>query len=105
MNRPQRRKLKKVGIIVNSANKIIGEDEYLNEGQRVRLNVEMIMSRPEYDRLNEKYKDFIQDHKDDTFTVEYDPKYLPNPRVVCFAEDMSDPKWLWWDGDLKIIED
>lgn len=73
------------------------------EGQTVKLNYESITTNINYPRLTDKYKRWIEDHKDDIFTVEYDEKYKTNPSLVCLVEDDTEPKWLQWVGDLIII--
>lgn len=75
----------------------------LIEGQKVKLNLDNIKSHPDYERLSLKYKSWAESHKDNIFTVEYDKH--PKNNIVCLAEDESDPKWLFWTGDLMIIEE
>ena len=65
----------------------------MEEGQKVKLNYEKITQHPNYQRKVDAYKKFVEMHKDQVLTVEYDPRHNNNPSIVCFAEDASDPKW------------
>lgn len=69
-------------------------------GDKVKLNYKRIKRAPNYKRKRTDWKMFVGRHRDDMFTVEYDPKYGPSPSVVCFTEDKHDPKWLWAMSDL-----
>ncbi|WP_206459318.1 hypothetical protein [Anaerovorax sp. IOR16] len=113
MNRQERRKyireLRKFGISGKQIEDILflkeaSENVCLQEGQKVKLNLEKIKSNVNYENMSDKYKKFIELHKDDIFTVEYDKNHMNNPVVVCFKEDTTDPKWLFWDGDLEVIK-
>lgn len=75
----------------------------LPEGCKVKLDIEVLKGGIDYDRKTEKWKQWIADHQDDTFTVEYDPKFGEQPKVVTLKEDTSDPKWLWFIGDLDVL--
>lgn len=68
-------------------------------GDKVRLDIEKIMNDQEYKRKLQSYRTFCEMNADRVFTVEYIDGM--NPSVVCFAEDESNPKWLFWTGDLK----
>ena len=80
--------------MVNAANEYSGED-YLSEGTKVKLNYKWITENPAYSHAQQPYKDFIEKHKDDVFTVEYDDKYRDKPYLVCLKEDDTPIKWLW----------
>ena len=47
----------------------------LPDGTKVKLNVNAIRSNRNYSRMTDQYKAFIEEHKDDMFTVEYDAKF------------------------------
>lgn len=72
----------------------------LTEGTKVKLDVEKILSKKQVRHLSQKYIDFVNAHKDDVFTVLYTDKFGDNPDIVMLEEDPSDPKWLWWTGEL-----
>lgn len=74
------------------------------EGTKVNLDLEQIKSQPDYERHPEKYKNWVEANEDNVFTVEYDEGKKVNPVTVCLKEDESQPKWLFWIGDLKVVE-
>ena len=74
----------------------------LNEGDKVKLDIEKIKSHPDWGKMQKSYKQFVEGNNNVIFTVKYDDKY-PNHSIVCLNEDATDPQWLWWEGDLKKI--
>lgn len=77
-------------------------------GDKCKLNIERITNRKEWANLNPKYKQFVLDNKNTVFTVQadnYKPKSDGFVAIVAFAEDTTDPKWLWSVDDLIKIED
>jgi hypothetical protein len=74
------------------------------EGTKVKLNVKQITSHPDWERLQDSYKQFVQDNADAEFTVEYDERHKDNPVLVCLKEDTTPAKWLWWVGDLEVTK-
>lgn len=72
-------------------------------GTQVKLNLSTIQKDPNYQRKSDKWKEWIEEHKEEIFTVEYDPKFGEQPKVVTLKEDTSDPKWLWFIGDLDVL--
>ena len=114
MNRNDKRKfekeLKAKGYKHNEIEKMIlikeimDNKKYLQEGQKVKLNLDKIKSHPDYNKLTEKYKIWVEDHKDDIFTVTYDKKYQINPVLVCLEEDENIPRWLFYEGELTVIK-
>lgn len=72
-------------------------------GTQVKLNLSTIQKDPNYQRKSDKWKAWIEQHKEEIFTVEYDPKFGDQPKVVTLKEDTSDPKWLWFIGDLDVL--
>ena len=118
MNREQKRKSIKLlttkGYTTKQAEtilmlKMIEETrKFLNEGDKVRLNISQIKSRPEWrsniDQNKFRYQEWVFAHQDDILTVEYDKNHQNSPSIVCFAEDKTDPKWLFWEGDLDVVE-
>ncbi len=66
-------------------------DEPIPEGTEVKLNYDVITKRPTYPRLSQKYKDFIEAHKDEVLhTTDENAK----KGYVCLVED-PDKLWLW----------
>lgn len=78
----------------------------VQEGDKVRIDAEAIYADVNSKYLRQDRKEFVEVHKDDVFTVEYDPRYKKPPiSLVCLKEDEHDPKWLWHVTDLKKVED
>lgn len=96
------------GISVTQANKMLKDAtvstvyETLTEGSKVRINYERIMSNK--DAMSTRYLEFVENHKDQIMTVEYDPRHTENPTVFCLEEDEGDVKWLFDVSDLILVE-
>lgn len=116
MNREQKRnltnKLKAKGFKKSYIDAFIKLKELkalpiIPEGTQVKLNYNKIISGVDYntnvDFNKEKYHNFVETNKDKIFTVEYDEKYKNKPNLVCLKEDETVPKWLWFIGDLEVI--
>ena len=121
MNREQRRTMKKGLKKLNKKLKLglseeqivnyikFKEDQMnsanLNEGDKVKLNYEEIVSRIDYAKKVETYRNFIETNKDTIFTVKYDEKYRNNPWLVCLEEDTTEPRWLFTTSDLILYKE
>ena len=68
----------------------------LAEGTKVKLDVDKILSTKQRRHLSQKYIDFV-------FTVEYESRFGDEPSIVLLKEDDTDPKWLWWAGELIAV--
>lgn len=79
--------------------------ECLLEGDKIKLNVAKIKSHPSWEGYQKEYKDFVENSDDAIFTVEYDEKRKDKPNMVCLKEDTSRQKWLFWDGDLFVLDE
>lgn len=111
MNRKARRdfvkKARKKGISKNTAEAYIAIKEagldklslpkQFNEGDRVKLDVEKITSRKDYERLNPKYREFVESNRDTVFTA-----HLERDTLISFVEQ---PEWLFWSGILIKVEE
>ena len=114
MNREQRRKLNllpKDSIILtdlinmSKVKKALDDWKPIAEGTKVKLNIKKIKSDVNYPRLTNTYKTWVNENKDKVFTVEYDAKHKENPHLLCFKENVEPIKWLFWEGDLIVLED
>lgn len=114
MNREEKRKLRKAAQEKGISKEVVesfismGTPLYpkkLQEGDQVKLNLKRIKSGRDYNRMQPKYRKFVDDNKDVIFTVEFDPAYGDNPCVVCLKEDPSEIKWAWWEGDLEVVNE
>lgn len=111
MNRKARRdfvkKARKKGISKNTAEAYIAIKEagldklslpkQFNEDDRVKLDVEKITSRKDYERLNPKYREFVESNRDTVFTA-----HLERDTLISFVEQ---PEWLFWSGILIKVEE
>lgn len=97
MNRRKRRKMK---YLIED----VDNQKIIPEGTKVKLNIKEIKSHPNYKNLVDKYHDFIDSAQDKIFTVEYDANKKDKPLVVCLKEDASVPKWLFWVGELEVVD-
>ena len=114
MNRPQRHKLnltlnesKVFEELVNMSKikKALDDWKPIPEGTKVKLNMERIKADVNYPRLTDTYKTWVNENQDKIFTVEYDPKHKENPQLLCLKENIEPVKWLFWEGDLIVLEE
>lgn len=106
MNREQKRayikKAKKKGVpqkmaeahaeIMDISDGKIIEPQDIQEGEKVRLNLENIKTRKNYDKMTDKYKLFVETNANTIFTA-----HLERPTLISFVEK---PSWLFYSGDL-----
>ena len=111
MNRAQKRRLvqkvRKQGVAKETAQayaEIIGNGagehtppQDIQEGQKVRLNIEAIKARKNYKIMTEAYKTFVDASAEAIFTA-----HVERPTLISLAEE---PKWLFWSGDLIKVEE
>lgn len=110
MNREQKRafvkKAQKKGVSKKTAEayaeimdmgdgKVI-EPQDIQEGEKVKLNSEIIKARRNYENMSDKYKSFIEANADKVFTA-----HLERPTLISFVEE---PSWLFYSGDLIKVE-
>ena len=113
MNRAQRRaevrNLQRNGMKRNEARAMVEKyresDIPLEEGTAVKLNYEMMKRHPDWKIQRDDFKEWVEAHKDDVFTVEYDAKRKERNSSdmkynVCLAEDTTEPKWLFYTSTL-----
>ena len=105
MNREERRKLEKLQKKIKN---VLIREERLREGQKVKLNYKKMISHPDWNKnLDENktcYHNWVELHKDDIFTIEYDENHQDGI-LVCFEEDTTEPKWLFYEGDLVEVKE
>lgn len=109
MNRADKRALaKRFNIPMNLVEKIFQDATIQNvyetylEGSKVKLNYEHIMENTE--GKSELYLKFVEDHKDDIMTIQYDENHKDSPTIFCLEEDTNPAKWLFDISDLILIE-
>ena len=77
----------------------------LEEGTKVKLNWELIKRHPDWKIQRKDYKEWVEAHKDEVFTVEWDENRKKNNTsdkkfLVCLKEDETEPKWLFYSSTL-----
>lgn len=77
----------------------------LEEGTKVKLNWELIKRHPDWKIQRKDYKEWVEAHKDEVFTVEWDENRKRNNTsdkkfLVCLKEDETNPKWLFYSSTL-----
>lgn len=111
MNREEKRKFvkqaRKKGISKNAAEAYLAAKEagldklslpkQFNEGDKVKLDVEKIKARKDYENMNPRYKEFVETNPDTVFTV-----HLERETLISLAEQ---PEWLFWSGSLIKVKD
>ena len=76
--------------------------ETFTEGSKVKLNYDRIMENT--DGKSELYLKFVEDHKDEVMTIEYDEHHKDSPSIFCLKEDTNQVKWLFDISDLILVE-
>ena len=108
MNRAQRRKLdKKTGLkgLGKFMDHIHNNDApRVPDGAKVRIRYEQIMKRSDYASKTPAYRAFVESLRaqDPVFTA---VRPQAGKALVELQEDPTEPKWLWWDGDLELVKE
>jgi hypothetical protein len=99
MNRQQRRHPVESNPY-ETAKKILAMKEVLKhttnnivEGQRVRLNYEHILNHPDYDNLQIRYKQFVEQYRNEIMTIKFDDRY-PDHTIVALV-DLKGEEFIW----------
>lgn len=82
----------------------LSEATHIKLGDKVRINLKEIKASETYKCLSQKYKDFVESHTEDVFTVELNENF-PTGHIVNLKEDTTKPKWLFFIGNLIKVED
>ena len=70
----------------------------LENGDRVKLDVDRMTARKEWKSLNPDYRQFVLDNRDAVFTVKIRRRGRDGtPVIIDFAENDA---WSFWAGDL-----
>lgn len=109
MNRAQRRQAAKSGYVEKQVKlpelsvaeilknrTAMSPPNDINTGDKVRLDIAKIQRRINYSRMNEDYKQFVEQSNDKVFTA-----VVERENLIHLEEE---PKWLFWSGDLIIHE-
>lgn len=90
MNRKLRRYLEKIATKDKSF--------YFKEGTKVAINHNTFMNK------NPKRNKWFEEHKNDIFTVQYDPRFGEQPIIYELIEDKTEPKWLFSFHELSKVK-
>lgn len=110
MNRKQKRALdskknrKKLKLLLAEMESQMGsqEDDFIQDGDLVQLDVDRIMSRKEYPKMQEEYRGFVESSRGKTFTAH--PYNQKRDGFAAKIELKEEPRWLFWSGDVILVE-
>jgi len=108
LNRETRRKLKitkEQADVLERLRKNREDEHVFKDGEKVKLNYEQIVKRNDWEKLNQKYKKFVEESKDSILTIQIDEIVHNKYKLISFKEDTMEPKFLFWVGDLLILKD
>lgn len=104
MNRETRRKMKISKEQGDFLDRIyLDIQSEIHEGDKVKLRYEQITLRKDYPGLSKKYREFVESNKDTVFTAKIDEKIHGKYPLMELEEDETQPKFLFWTGDLEKI--
>jgi len=108
INRAQRRKMKMTNAQADAYEYYLmiqdTPDELLiGAGSKVKIKYEQIMKRKDYPIMHSDYKKFVETNKETEFTVLIDEKVHNKYKMVSLKEDVKEPRWLFWVGDLQRV--
>lgn len=69
----------------------------INDGDTVKINVERIRSRKEWERLQSEYRDFVEQNADKEFVARLRHSSEAGYPVIF---DLDGCNWSFWEGDL-----
>lgn len=109
LTRAEKRSIaKRYGLTMAAVEKIFKDAtikhvyETFTEGTKVKLNYNRIMENKE--GKSELYLKFVEEHKDEVLTIEYDNNHKDSPTIFCLKEDTNEVKWLFDISDLTLVE-
>ena len=71
---------------------------YFEEGTKVMINPKTFRDG------NPKRNRWYEEHKNDEFTIQYDPRYGQKPIIYELVEDTSEPQWLFSFHELIKVK-
>ena len=80
----------------------------LEEGTIVKLHWALIKRHPDWKIQRKDYKEWVEAHKDEVFTVEWDENRKKNDTsdnkfLLCLNEDETDPKCLFYSSTINPL--
>lgn len=68
-----------------------------HEDDKVRIDIERITNRSNYDQMTDEYRAFIEESEGKVFTV-----HIESNAMISLKEN---PEWLFWKGDLIAVKE
>ena len=79
--------------------------ETLRPGDKVALDIEKMKQDPDWNQYKEEYKKFVDTHIGEVFTLSKEARQQGPFGLVSFEEDETDPKWLFYTGHVKKVNE
>lgn len=95
---------KQAAQLVNAVDLIVKASD-VQEGDKVKLDYDKISSSKRWEQHSSPYREFVEANKDKVFTVEPNDRDANWGSIFQFVEDTTNPKWLFWGGHLKKVEE
>lgn len=83
-------------FIVNEGAGTPSPPQEIEEGEKVKLNTELIKARKNYPRMAERYREFVEQNEDTVFTA-----HVERENMISMVEEL---RWLFWSGDLIKVD-
>lgn len=80
------------------------QDGSLADGVTVKLKYDDIISHPNYPRLVDRYKDWVEENKDTVFLAWHNPRYANRPDLVGVSKDGQKQIWLLTYHDIEEVK-
>lgn len=109
MNREKRRALKKAlksndtrTRIANVLDKL-GDDinDFIHDGDMVTLNIDRIVGRADYHKMQEGYRQFVESNRGKVFVAR---SHNARPDGFSAIMELDGVDWTFWYGDLIRVE-
>lgn len=111
MNREQKRafvkKAKKRGTsekaakayaeIISSGSGKPAPPQEIQEGEKIKLDIDKLRARKNYEIMNDEYKKFVDENAETIFTA-----HVEKTTLISLHEE---PRWLFWCGDLIKVKE
>ena len=79
--------------------------ENIVPGDKVMIDVKAMIEDPDYPKLKQEYKDYVQGHANEVFTLSREMKQVGPYFLVSFEEDDSEEKKYFFTGYVKKVKE